>query len=181
MTAAVNANEEAKTPAAKEGVFLEKLSVALNAKFGPTRHIKEIAKLVQYRFCNTCELIKPPRTHHCSCCNRCVVKMDHHCPWVGSCVGFRNHKLFVQFLLYTTVGCLFAFFTMGIPTVQNLIKMMDTSTTSKEASELESTIVPLLVAAMLSFAFGLMELGLLVPHIIFCLNHSCTIEDSVLD
>ena len=40
--------------------------------------------------------------------------MDHHCPWVGNCVGHNNHKFFVQFLIYTTLGCLYSAVTMGI-------------------------------------------------------------------
>jgi hypothetical protein len=40
--------------------------------------------------------------------------MDHHCPWVGGCVGFNNHKLFVQFLVYTFTGCVYTAITMGI-------------------------------------------------------------------
>lgn len=56
-----------------------------------------------YRFCRQCKLWKPDRSHHCSKCNKCYLKMDHHCPWFATCVGFRNQKLFVQFLCYVTI------------------------------------------------------------------------------
>lgn len=61
------------------------------------------------RYCGKCEVWKPDRCHHCSTCNSCVLRMDHHCPWFATCIGFRNQKIFVQFLLYTTIYCGFVF------------------------------------------------------------------------
>lgn len=55
-----------------------------------------------YRWCSTCGVWKPDRCHHCSTCNRCFLRMDHHCPWFACCIGFRNHKFFVQVLMYMT-------------------------------------------------------------------------------
>lgn len=69
--------------------------------------------LLIYRYCKSCNIIKPPRAHHCSICGKCVLRMDHHCPWVGRCVGHHNYKLFYQFLWYTVVGNLFSVLTMG--------------------------------------------------------------------
>lgn len=57
--------------------------------------------------CRTCKGPKPLRAHHCSVCNKCVLKMDHHCPWIMNCVGFKNHRYFILFLVYLTLGCLF--------------------------------------------------------------------------
>jgi hypothetical protein len=53
--------------------------------------------------CRKCDSDKPPRTHHCSMCNACFLRMDHHCPWVVGCVGFRNHKYFLNFLVWTSL------------------------------------------------------------------------------
>jgi len=55
-------------------------------------------------FCHKCEKYKPKRAHHCRVCERCILKMDHHCPWINNCVGHGNHKPFMLFLMYATVG-----------------------------------------------------------------------------
>lgn len=59
----------------------------------------------QMRFCNKCLCWKPDRTHHCRACKKCILKMDHHCPWFATCIGFRNHKFFIQFLVYSILFC----------------------------------------------------------------------------
>jgi len=60
------------------------------------------------RFCKKCKALKPPRAHHCSVAGHCVMKMDHYCPWVNNTVGQNNHKFFLQFLVYVTIGTLYA-------------------------------------------------------------------------
>ena len=60
-----------------------------------------------YPQCSKCHLSKPPRAHHCAVCRLCVLKMDHHCPWVNTCVGHRNHRYFVLFLVYMSLGTIF--------------------------------------------------------------------------
>ncbi|KAJ6640315.1 Palmitoyltransferase ZDHHC16 [Pseudolycoriella hygida] len=57
--------------------------------------------------CKKCIAPKPPRTHHCSVCNKCILKMDHHCPWLNNCVGYGNHRYFILYMVYTTIGTLF--------------------------------------------------------------------------
>ena len=91
---------------------------ALRQHFGHFAHFNYLKDLMTYRYCRTCKQPKPPRTHHCSACKKCYMRMDHHCPWVGSCVAYRNHKLFLLFLLYTSLGCLYASLTMGLLTLE---------------------------------------------------------------
>ena len=57
-------------------------------------------------YCNTCEILRPPRSFHCSICGFCVEEHDHHCPWMGTCIGRRNTRYFVLFLFYTGLHAL---------------------------------------------------------------------------
>ena len=66
----------------------------------------EESDLTGFRYCKTCDGLKPPRSHHCSICGKCVMRMDHHCPWMGNCVGLRTHKYFLCYLFWTVIACL---------------------------------------------------------------------------
>jgi len=91
-------------------------------------HPSVMQKIMQFRYCNKCNQVKPPRTHHCKTCNQCIMKMDHHCPFVDNCVGLGNHKLFWNFLMYASLGCLHAVYsalTAGERTIKENMKMLD--------------------------------------------------------
>ena len=54
-----------------------------------------------WRVCPTCNIYKPPRSHHCRECDNCVAVFDHHCPWLGNCVAHRNYRSFVLFVSHS--------------------------------------------------------------------------------
>ncbi|CAG9333290.1 unnamed protein product [Blepharisma stoltei] len=53
-----------------------------------------------YKFCQTCEIFRPPRSHHCAKCDNCVELFDHHCPYLNNCIGARNYIYFVIFVTH---------------------------------------------------------------------------------
>uniref|UniRef100_A0A0G4FDN6 Palmitoyltransferase n=1 Tax=Chromera velia CCMP2878 TaxID=1169474 RepID=A0A0G4FDN6_9ALVE len=71
-----------------------------------------------YRYCNTCEVIRPPRSAHCSYCGNCVMRHDHHCAFMNNCIGQRNFHGFVGFLC----SALF----LGVAVVAGLVLYMFT-------------------------------------------------------
>jgi len=59
--------------------------------------------LQHLKFCQTCNVLRPPRCSHCRYCDNCILNFDHHCYWMGNCIGERNHKFFIVFLLMACV------------------------------------------------------------------------------
>jgi hypothetical protein len=59
-------------------------------------------KNVSTKFCFECNIVKK-KTRHCEICNKCVENFDHHCPYVLNCIGKDNHKLFLFFLIVSTI------------------------------------------------------------------------------
>ncbi|KAH8363064.1 hypothetical protein KR084_005001 [Drosophila pseudotakahashii] len=62
-----------------------------------------------WHFCDLCQRTVPPRSWHCRTCRTCILKRDHHCNFVGNCVGHNNHRYFLWFSFYATIGSLLAF------------------------------------------------------------------------
>jgi len=73
-------------------------------------HCKTARKSQQHydlRFCRHCQIFQPPRCFHCSKCDTCVCRMDHHCVFINNCVGAKNHRYFLQFLVWMLTGLVY--------------------------------------------------------------------------
>ena len=77
-----------------------------NQGFGESK-IKNLSA----KFCYQCNIVKGEfwidlisgRARHCEICDRCVYKYDHHCSYILNCVGKKNIKIFLIFLISTSL------------------------------------------------------------------------------
>jgi palmitoyltransferase ZDHHC9/14/18 len=117
-----------------------------------------------YKFCETCEIYRPPRAHHCAHCNNCVEMFDHHCPYVNNCIGKRNYFFFAALI----VSCLFMglcncvgvilclFYDSGnIPQDSNVVKDEDALLTLVIILGVCGLVVSILVAVLCLFHVSL--------------------------
>lgn len=103
-----------------------------------------------------CAKLKQNRMAHCSSCQECILKYDHHCPWIGQCIGHANQKLFILFLFYGFLYCLYVFCTVVV--LEKLTTQYNT-----------------LLLLLFSSVFGMAILVLFVTHLIFCLKNETTV------
>ncbi|CAK9013989.1 Palmitoyltransferase PFA4 (Protein S-acyltransferase) (PAT) (Protein fatty acyltransferase 4) [Durusdinium trenchii] len=65
------------------------------------------------RWCESCQLWKPPRCHHSKRLNQCVLRMDHYCVITENVIGQRNHGYFVLMVLFGLLGLAYALLMVG--------------------------------------------------------------------
>jgi len=56
------------------------------------------------KYCEVCNVWRPPRAAHCYECGFCVERHDHHCGVVGNCIARRNHATFAGMLVCSSSG-----------------------------------------------------------------------------
>ncbi|CAN0554308.1 unnamed protein product, partial [Ectocarpus sp. 12 AP-2014] len=83
--------------------------------------VGEAIGLHGFKYCETCNIFRPPRSKHCQSCNNCVDRFDHHCPWVGSCVAVRNYRYFFAFVGSTV---LLIFFMMAAVLARLVLRVL---------------------------------------------------------
>jgi len=64
------------------------------------RYLRINERCVKQKYCQTCNVYRPPRSKHCQFCDNCVLRFDHHCTWLGNCVGLNNYRYYTT-LIYT--------------------------------------------------------------------------------
>lgn len=68
------------------------------AASGPTTAME-----VPTKYCKSCNIWRPPRTHHCRICDACMETQDHHCVWLNNCVGRRNYRFFFTYVSFASL------------------------------------------------------------------------------
>ena len=89
----------------KENKEETKLNIQENNNNKEEKSKLKLPSILQERKCETCHIIKPPKTSHCRFCDNCIQGLDHHCFFISNCVGIRNHKDFLFFCFYGSIGC----------------------------------------------------------------------------
>ncbi|KAL9124297.1 MAG: hypothetical protein Q9217_006360 [Psora testacea] len=114
-------------------------------------------------WCTHCYNWKPDRAHHCREVGRCVRKMDHFCPWVGGVVSETSFKLFIQFVGWAAIFCVFNLILIAILVAEYNRK---TGTIN----------VHWVVTLALGALFGIFAAGMTGSSLQFALLNTTTIE-----
>mmetsp|Transcript_71995 Transcript_71995/g.168589 ORF Transcript_71995/g.168589 Transcript_71995/m.168589 type:complete len:312 (-) Transcript_71995:214-1149(-) len=113
-----------------------------------------------YKWCRTCQIVRPPRSSHCPDCDHCVMRYDHHCPFVNNCIGQRNYIFFVGFV--SSVVCLAIVVLPGM--VWCILTPVTTSGLPGQEEQNSDVVNTVLMVAVISVASlaGLAFLSLIV-------------------
>ena len=103
------------------------------------------AAIYQPRFCQTCDITRPPLASHCKYCNACVTNFDHHCTVVNQCIGIRNRRAFILALFFAWLQFFFLSVLSGYQIVwQDIIEK--TSAISEKEAQIQIVIGSLVMA-----------------------------------
>ncbi|KAI7903905.1 DHHC palmitoyltransferase-domain-containing protein [Cokeromyces recurvatus] len=122
------------------------------------------------RYCKSCQVYKPPRSHHCRYCRRCVLKMDHHCPWINNCVGHANYGHFMRFIIFADLACLYVILLL-VGRVRAIMDAIRHFQFDAEPTTIE------IIFMVLNFVFAFIVLfcvGILTGYQLYCLSKNQT-------
>jgi len=125
------------------------------------------------RFCTKCNKYKPLRAHHCKQCKRCILKMDHHCIWVNNCIGFRNHKFFILFIVYSSLAALYS---LGLLIATIILSVVNPTISQVGFTGLE--LVVIIYGFLIAFPFSLTLTIFTRWHLYLISKNMTTIEYS---
>ncbi|GAA5937881.1 uncharacterized protein JCM15063_005400 [Sporobolomyces koalae] len=122
------------------------------------KYLRVGAGVVGSKWCETCEIYRPPRTSHCRLCDNCVELTDHHC------IGRRNYFPFLCFLASANILLVYsiAFTAYYI------------SLTRSSATRWDSIGAYILLALLVGFAVPVAGLGLYHARLVW--KNRTTIE-----
>lgn len=96
----------------------------------PFKMVTVNAVKMQSKYCETCQLYRPPRAVHCGVCDNCVEKFDHHCPWLGNCIGKRNYRHYLWFLTSIMINILWI---IGLGTTDLALRVINSQLSGLDA------------------------------------------------
>ena len=146
--------------------------------------IFQLGYIINYKYCNTCGIMRPNRSTHCSDCNNCVERLDHHCPWIGNCAGKRNYLYFFIFLtLLNALSILIITFSIIhiVKRVKDLSDINDFRPQGKEIKHVKAYSFCEVIISLYLIIYYFLTMcfitGLLYYHIRLIINNITTKEE----
>ncbi|OMJ94832.1 hypothetical protein SteCoe_1851 [Stentor coeruleus] len=134
----------------------------------------DIMSIDMSKYCSTCQIFRPRRSHHCKVCDNCVEIFDHHCPYINNCIGGRNYIFFFLFILNLTLLCLtniagcfifiFHDYSISGPAKETFIKQGTVS------------LIIIVIIIVLTTMIGILTTILCLHHICLCFTGETTKE-----